>query len=486
MELDTIALSALIHLARKCETSRNLEPQIEVFRPFWDNFSTNPDVTGLSCEMQAEIYRLCGKFLCVYGHSKLLPDFQERGKDLLSAAAEMFEKLGNKDKASEARCQIAFSYYRDGRTDNSTAVLEYDLSNRSHLSVSQIVDIKINLLFVLIENGQFDLCRQILNYIKNVISKCEPRLKLPFLNVNGLYELHGAKNFVNAERWFDKAVRCAVSDNDHRAVAQALNNLANAYLAANNPHSALKAIDESIEITKKLDDRGALPSYYDTRANIELALGKKFKALRTIEKSIEGFNVSGEFCFHRESLQTKIKILLAIGDTSKALLTNSQLIELIRTERGETEAEKYATDFLLKVGDAEILEVASLTDLIIKNPVIADAEIIDCPNGCDVFFIPASKAGVLGFTVDIYAAVNPAENKNPVIMMLKDTGEYLIGDLLVERFKIDDEQCKMFFLSDEQDNHFPVSPSDAVIAGNVVAIAKASDLEDKVLYFEEI
>ncbi len=481
MEINSLTLAVLIEQAHQFEISRNLEAQIEVFKPFWSDFFTDPDISGLPPETQAEILRLCGKFLFLYARTNPLPELQERGKDMLSAAAELFDALGDIDKASEARCQLAFSYYFDGRTDNSTAVLEYTLAEKSRLSVSQIVDIKINQLFVLIENRQFNECRPIFDFLSSVIGDCENRLKISFLNVSGLYEMHGTKDFVEAAQWFSKAVRFAFDNDDPRGAAQNLNNLANAEYAQGKLLSASKNIARAVSIAKSLDDRGWLASYYDTRANIELALGQHGRALKTIEKSLSYFEVSNDFCFHREALQTKIKILLAVGETAKAMLTNSKLLELIRSERGEIEAETCAAEFFSKISQTKILKSAS--DLIIKNPFLENIETINFPETCEMFFIPAAMAGVLGFKTDLFAAVEPFENDNPVIMMLKETGEFLLGNLMAEKIFIGGGSFEICFLLDHCGNQFPVSPADSVICGNVAAVAVASDMKDKCLLF---
>ena len=75
--------------------------------------------------INAELLRLCGVFLSLYGKYSLnLKSYQSRAKDLLTKSIRLFEANNLPDKAAEAHVMLAFCYWNEGEINECETILD--------------------------------------------------------------------------------------------------------------------------------------------------------------------------------------------------------------------------------------------------------------------------------------------------------------------------------------------------------------------------
>src|ERR1044072_1956092 len=102
-KLTTVELLQLIEEARDAELCRDTESFRKILQTVWINIETTPNFENYGEIINAELLRLCGVFLSLYGKYSLnLKNYQNRAKDLLTKAIRIFEANNLPDKAAEA------------------------------------------------------------------------------------------------------------------------------------------------------------------------------------------------------------------------------------------------------------------------------------------------------------------------------------------------------------------------------------------------
>lgn len=486
--LETSSLLNLIEEARGFEKIRDLESEANILKIFWNDFTVNPETDGLQLEISADIYRLCGKFLSAYGKAKgkTGSDYQERGKDLLFKSIEIFREIGNEEKAALAKCQIALSYFYDGRSSSADAVLseaeryfKLDKNNPFYL------EIKINHLIALSNLGKINECLQIIEFVAPRLESCpDPYLHLMFFNQCGMvFNNAGEHNL--AEKSFLRAMKTAEASGNRRAVGQISNNLAFTSRKLGEIYQAYDYVRRAIKIADSLKDFGWMANYLDTKASIELELGDLLRALETINLSINFLTETEDVISHIESLNTKIDILLALGKVREALAINSKLDDLITKEYGEIEAKAAAERFAQKMTSAasriSAIEIISDVSGISRFEMNEDIRFINLPeNDFRLFHVPAKNAEVLGYDEDVIICTLIQKKPNPIVM--NRSGEFLLGDLVRDNAM----DLIVLYTGRNQSEPICITPDEADIEGSICAVALANSLNENFLYFENL
>ena len=490
--LDTSTLLNLIDEARGFEQMRDIEREAEILKVFWSDFSLDPDTDNLAPTVKAEVYRLCGKFLSAYAKAKALPevsDCQERGKNLLTRAIDIFEEFGYFEKAALAKCQIALSYYYDGRTKEADAVLfQAEKLFRLDQSNPYYTEIKINHLIALMHLHRDSECLKIIEKHETTIrTSSNYYLQVMFYNQCGMF-FNNSSQHEKAEKYFCKAYRAARNSENQRAIGQIFNNLAYTCRKTGDLYKAYDYARRAIIVAERMKDAGWLANYLDTKAAIELDLGNAERALETVEKSIDILNATGEVISLVESLWTKVEILFALGNSEKAVLTFSKLSEKVLIGIGETEAEHYAKIFTEKLyshkksSEKNLLPIDTDGEKIIRFYPTDDLRIENLLDEMyRLFFVPAAKAGILGFDEDVIVCAYTRKKPNPIVMVRGDN-EYLLGDLV----KDEAMDLTVLYTGKNQTDPICVSPDEAEIEGAVGAVAIAKTHDENYLYFENL
>jgi tetratricopeptide (TPR) repeat protein len=114
-------------IAREQIEGGNYEAAYEVLRPWWV-FEKWPKVDGLDQGSCADLLFTTGELAGCLASARQLPLGQKHGEALLSGSIAVFEQLGFRTRAAEARIELALCYYRQGLFDLGRSTLVHVLT----------------------------------------------------------------------------------------------------------------------------------------------------------------------------------------------------------------------------------------------------------------------------------------------------------------------------------------------------------------------
>jgi tetratricopeptide (TPR) repeat protein len=102
--------------------SGHFEEAREEFGELWPGIGEKPELRFNSL-LNAELLLQCGTLTGWLGSAKQI-DVQEKAKNLITEALEIFQKLKNRIKIAEAQYEIGMCYWRVGSFDEARIVLD--------------------------------------------------------------------------------------------------------------------------------------------------------------------------------------------------------------------------------------------------------------------------------------------------------------------------------------------------------------------------
>ena len=111
-------------LAKQFEKAGEYEAACEALDEFWPECQGAPKVDDLDERTKAEILLRVGALAGWLGSARQTTNSQESAKNLITQSTEIFEKLGEYEKAAEARADLALCYWREGAFDEARIVLK--------------------------------------------------------------------------------------------------------------------------------------------------------------------------------------------------------------------------------------------------------------------------------------------------------------------------------------------------------------------------
>src|SRR6266404_9385888 len=115
-------------IAKQLEKAGEYEAAREALDEFWPQRNGQPQVEGLDDPTKAEVLLRVGALAGWLGGANQTEGSQENAKNLITQSMEIFEGLGQSEKAVEARGDLALCYWREGSYDESRIQLAEALS----------------------------------------------------------------------------------------------------------------------------------------------------------------------------------------------------------------------------------------------------------------------------------------------------------------------------------------------------------------------
>ena len=333
----------VIENARNAELCRDIKTLRQILQNVWNNDNRSPDFREYPPVIRAELLRIYGFYLTADGLSRKKENYQERGKDLLTNAIELFTENNLPDKAAEATVILAFCYWNAGEVSECETILK----SIEEIYVQDIfhpvyLQIRINRLIVHYWNEEFDEGIQLIEEISHPMEFCaDIRLKMMFHNQAGM--IYRRKKMTEESAiHYHEAIRLARNNNNFYFIAATYNNLAGLYSDEKQFETAHFSISESIKILTDLNDFWVLPHALDTKAAIFFSEGKYAQALEAVDRAIEIFKQSEDSRGFAEALWTKTKCLLRLSRTEEALILFGELQQISSQRIGQPTVEKFA------------------------------------------------------------------------------------------------------------------------------------------------
>lgn len=339
-------LVSTVNYARQAELTRDLTIMRETFSEIWEDIEKEPDFDAFSFPYRADLYRFAGFFLSHYGKMKSLKDYQERGKNLLTRAIDLFEDNGFSDKANEARIMLALSYYYEGAIEESTVclnqIIECYSENPQHPIFLQAI---INKSFVLAWQEKHEYAEMLLENILQAIEISENHHLLSMYHNHAGMVSRRLKKFAKGAYHYQEAIRYSKLNFNSFFLAANHNNLANLYRQAGKFADAHEHIEKAIAIFAEEKVEGGLAQCFDTKANIYYEEQKNRDALRLINEALEIFMRGEDFVVYVESLMTKVKCLLRLRYKSQAIYEFIHLSKIAAEKISEDTLRRYTHEF---------------------------------------------------------------------------------------------------------------------------------------------
>lgn len=335
----------LIEEAKNAEICRDLRTLRQILQTLWSDEDRSPSFDEFPPPIRAELLRIYGFFLTTYGLSQKKDNFQERGKDLLTNAIDLFLTIDLKDKAAEAHVILAFCYWNAGEVSECEDILKMVESEFRLDELHPVyLQIRINKLMVHYWNEEYDAGIDLIKQITPAMELCPViRLKTMFHNNAGM--IYRKKKLVESSAiHFNQAIRCANESNNQRFIAATFNNLSLLYCDNSEFESAHLCVDKAIKILQSIKDGWFLPHTIDSKASIYFAETDYDLALEVILQAIKMYRNSEDFRGLAEALWTQTKCLIRLNRAEEAFVVFSNLIQLSQERIGQPTVEKFCRE----------------------------------------------------------------------------------------------------------------------------------------------
>ena len=270
----------------------------EALGELWRGVGERPDTEGLDERTAAEVLLQAGALSGWLGASRQMAGGQDKAKDLISASAELFERLGEREAAALARSDLALCYWREGGYDDARIILTE--------AFGQVEDragrakVLLRLVTVEIWAGRYkDAFILLKDYAHIFDEQISPALKASFhsnlaLALNKLGVAEGrADHLDQAIIEYTEAIYHYERAGNERFCAKSLNNVAMLLYKLGRFSEAHRRLDRATRILTRLKDTGTAAQTDETRALVFLAEGKPREANRVIAGAVQTLEKGG-------------------------------------------------------------------------------------------------------------------------------------------------------------------------------------------------
>ncbi len=311
----------------------------------WHDKCDLPDTNGLSPFLAAEFILRCGSIFGFLGHSKQTSKSQEKSRDLLTHARNIFLEIHNVEKIAECENYLSLTYSRKGEMSEAESWLEEAFSHNLPLSSPNRIYSYLLKSLLLLSTEKHEQIFKLILPIKDVVDNCSDNcLKGIFYNhLGNAWENTG--NIPNALKSLEIAKDFYKKINHRVYYPAILNDLAFLYKTKKDFDAAHRTIDTATNLFKKIQDRTREGFSLDTKALIYKFEGKHKEALKTIEKALKILKSGENAAYSVEAYATKTQILISMDNISPAIFCLLEAVQIAKTEINEERAEQLVRQF---------------------------------------------------------------------------------------------------------------------------------------------
>ncbi len=325
-------------IAKQLEKAGEYEAAREALGEFWPQRNGQPQVEGLDDPTKAEVLLRVGALAGWLGGANQTEGSQENAKNLITQSMEIFEGLGQSEKAAEARGDLALCYWREGSYDEARIQLENALA----LLGNEDSELRAVLLIragVIEERTQrLQAALSFYNEAAPLVERSEDHaLKGSFHIEFGLVFRQLAAP-ENREDYLDRALIEYAAASFHfeqagneRYVARVENNLGYLFFTIKRYKDAHSHLDRAHHLFIKLKDVGTAAQVDDTRARTLLAQGHVSEAERLVRSAVRVLERGDQQAVLAEALSTHGVALARLGNHPRAKTVLERAIEVAET-----------------------------------------------------------------------------------------------------------------------------------------------------------
>jgi signal transduction histidine kinase/ActR/RegA family two-component response regulator len=310
-------------IAREKIESGDFDAGCAILAPWWKHGEW-PNQTGLDPLAAAELLLTAGSLTDSVARAKRIAGGQRLAEALISGAVALFNQLGEKTKAVEARIELGCCYYHQGLFDISHSTLQLCAESLTDKEYELRAVALIRLAIVERHTGRLHEALRLLQQVSFLERTISPWTK-------GRYETEMAntlKEFGVAEgkkQYFDRAL------SHYREASlqfEQVGNLRYAAAVENNRGYLLLSLERFAEAQTHLErartlfndlrDKIGCAQVDDTLAQLYLASGNYELAESLINQALDTLEGSGEHALLAEALTTHGQILFRLGHRQDA------------------------------------------------------------------------------------------------------------------------------------------------------------------------
>jgi tetratricopeptide (TPR) repeat protein len=321
-------------LARELENRGDYEEAREVMGELWQRVDERPNVEKLEPATAAEVLMRAGVLTGHLADRYQIENAQERAKNLLSEASNIFESLDNRHKILEAQTEISVCYWRDGSYDEARIILKEVIA---HLKTDDELKAKAVLRSAIVERAatQYKEAFCILTQASALFDKISNHTLRGSYHNELAIVLRNLGTRENRGDYIDRAFMEYTAAGFHFEEAHhkcysanVENNLGFLHFKAGRYKEAHRHLDRARHLLVRLKDKGTLAQIDDTRARVFLAQGNYKEAERVARTAVYALEKGGRQSLLAEALTTHGAALAHLGYYEQARRVFQRAIEL--------------------------------------------------------------------------------------------------------------------------------------------------------------
>ena len=345
-------ISVLAKRLTKLERTGRYEEALAHFGDAWESDDFVPSTAGLEGSAAADVLLRFGCLIGFQGYRRDVAGAQERSKDLLTSAREIFIGLDCTEKIAECENYIALAYWRKGEHAEAATWVESALSHPLPENADQRLYSLLTRSLILLsekrDHENIELCLDVEDRFR--------RFADPFLNgslcANLGVSYRNLRKGADAMKYFTLARAFHERSGHKTCLAIVENNLALLHNAEGRFAAAHESADSAIRLYRQVKDKVREASSLDSKAQILLTEGRLGDALDAAERSIKSLRKNEGSAYLAESIFTKSRIQVAKDDIAGAILTLTEALNITRVHNSERAAQELAAEFAAELKNA--------------------------------------------------------------------------------------------------------------------------------------
>jgi tetratricopeptide (TPR) repeat protein len=331
-------ITTICNFVKELEDSGEYGDAARLMGDWWRGVGVRPEVDNLPTGKKASVLSRVGSLSGWLGSMQQMPDSQEKAKDLISEAANLFESINDHPNWAEARSDLAVCYWREGAFAEAGVILQDVLESGFEFSPELQGKILLRSVNVEISTRHYGKAMSLIGQAAPLIEDTGNNLlrgKLYFhraliLRAQGEDENNPA-HFISAVKDYEHASVYYTKAKHDRYVAMVENNTGNVYRLLQDYENAHLHLDNALRMYVKLKDRGRAALVYDNKARAFITQGNLSDAELTALASVNMLREGGEQATLAESLTTLGVVLSRGGNFTEAIHTFVQAREAALT-----------------------------------------------------------------------------------------------------------------------------------------------------------
>ncbi len=325
-------------IAKQLEKAGEYEAAYEALGDFWSEQEEAPILAGIDRATEAGVLLRIGSLTSWLGSAHQTEGSQEKAKNLITRSIEIFEEVGQPQEATEARCDLAVCYWREGAFDEARIILGDVLR--------EIPDTNSEMKAVALVRGAI-VERTAMRYHEalNMLNEASPLVEAAGNDaLAGTFHnqlanvLENLSRVERGETYRDRALIEYAAASFHfeqaghqRHRARVENNLGYLFYTIKNFDEAHKHLNRARRLFLDVQDIGGAAVVDETRARALLAEGSLNEAERFAQAAVKTLERGGEQSLLAEALTTHGTVLARMGKIARAKASLQGAIEVAQT-----------------------------------------------------------------------------------------------------------------------------------------------------------